>query len=158
MDFKDVASKVTKIDEWHISVRAAAKLLGFAFMLGSIYVTFQFTLGDLKKNVETGNAVIAKTNDRVEEVLVNQEGFKEDQRIFDVTQRSLTKEIARTLEYDLYRVEEGDTLWVISQKLDVPYRTIVDMNEDKIYNPDDLEEGVLLKIPKTNRNLDLPSP
>jgi nucleoid-associated protein YgaU len=47
-----------------------------------------------------------------------------------------------------YTVRKNDTLWAISQRLGVPFGRLVDVNRDVCPNPDDLQPGMELTIPR----------
>ena len=51
---------------------------------------------------------------------------------------------------NLYRVVEGDSLWVISKKVygkGSEWEKIYDVNQDQLSSPDDVKPGMGLKIP-----------
>ncbi len=56
-----------------------------------------------------------------------------------------TKEIIEDEEYEIYTVVKGDSLWLISQKYDVPVDDLIEINNLETVN---LQIGDKLKIPK----------
>lgn len=51
-------------------------------------------------------------------------------------------------QFDEYEVKSGDSLSKIGQKYGVPWKKIHEANRDKIDNPDLIQPGWKLKIPK----------
>lgn len=57
------------------------------------------------------------------------------------------KETEETDDYEIYTVVKGDSLWLISQKYDVPVDDLIEINNLETVN---LQIGDKLKIPKSN--------
>lgn len=56
------------------------------------------------------------------------------------------KDIEESEEYEIYTVVKGDSLWLISQKYDVPVDDLIELNNLETVN---LQIGDKLKIPKS---------
>ena len=57
------------------------------------------------------------------------------------------KKIDESEEYEIYTVVKGDSLWLISQKYDIPVDDLIEINKLETVN---LQIGDKLKIPKSN--------
>lgn len=140
--FRTLAKRIISFEKWSFSFSSVVKIITVTFALAGAWFGLQSSLqsnNTLLQKLVAGQTVHTQQLDTL----------AVDVKAIHTAQEVQFKELSNLTPYRYYTVKRGDTLWIISDRLNVDFQVLSDMNN--VADPDRLQVGMVIKYPKNTR-------
>jgi hypothetical protein len=145
---KSLLHRAVRPSTWHEDIRFWASVISAAFLAGCLWVTLKVNLVSLQEGQETTRRYQITQHQDIQDI---KQGIDE----IRTTQRFQTHELSRLSKMGYYKVTDGDSLFLISQKLHVNLDALLQLNPE-ITDPQALASGSLVRYPILAQNGPIP--